>query len=118
MVMLRNILREIKWRWQRSKHQIPDCDIWNLDMTISYYIAEGLDKFIKKNEKEYSSGEYGSLCSDLHKSIKELKEVRDFFKKYNTEKYIFTSTDDMRDFQKRQDRAFRILSKHFLQLWD
>lgn len=126
------IPNKIKWAFQRAKRGYSDCDIWGLDGYLIDILINGISQ-LKNNLCGYPASmnsikEWEEVLDKMIDGFKlsqtlinndcyfdipkdRGKELSDIIKKYDIK--VFTKED-----RELHDNAFKLLAKHFYDLWD
>lgn len=126
--------RHIKWWFQRANGRLPDCDCWSYKYTLADNIRQGMDYLLRENGYIDWSGDkqHRKLKKDLEFVRQWAKEfpniascivVHDSDEKKEKEltfgdKYLVLTIDELKEYEKRTEKAFKILAKNIHGLWD
>ena len=124
-----SLKQKIKWWWERVNGRLPECDCWEYKDTLIDNIRQGLEYLLRPDS------DLMYFSSEVHdEKIKRLQFVLDFCKDYQElEKTGFYVSDETyedvapirqltkkewQDWEKRKNKAFKILGEELYGLWD
>ena len=129
-VFIKDAPRNIKAMWQRARGIVPKCDAWNFQDSLAEYIKQGITILLSND----------SMCYRPEKEKKDLQFIVDFLDEWQKMHcHIYIASDDQeyinrmlsvnpdivvytteqyKEFEKRQAKAFKLLGEHFDGLWD
>lgn len=81
---MKNILRKIKWAYQRAKRGYSDYDSWDIDNWFFTIAPEILNTYLKDLHSWPGEGKYKNINSE-EDWIKEITKLRDLFYECNIE---------------------------------
>lgn len=118
MHRIRNSFREWKWKRQRAKGHVPECDCWEFNDTIAQLLDEGLTWMLEKGVSQTWRGK-----GDVETQRKDITFIRDTMReylgyRYNSQKAFLTDKKLWDEHQKRLHKAFKLLADYFWGLWD
>ena len=123
-------LRYIKWWFQRANHKLPPCDCWdykytlvdNIEQGLSFLLHEGVTDW-EQHSKEKKDLEYVLDWArefpyyDTALFAADDNEKNKLQEKFDGD-YIVCTKKDFEAWQKRTEKAFKILAKYIHGLWD
>lgn len=127
-----NLFKRLKWRWQRSKYGVADCDTWEFNDYLCKIIPPALRKLkngvgcpIQFYDKENTNNE----CERWHETLESMAQGFEaandidndrFFIKKPTEKgYAYeTDIEAQQNAAKKMEYGLQLFAKHFINLWD
>lgn len=117
--------KELKWKVQRANGKVPACDWWDFDVTLANVISQGLENLLYRGNTDWEDKEQKKIFKDLeyvYKFFKDYSECLGEFTRYDSsmpyEEFLELSKKEYEEFAVKRDKAFKLLSKHFRDLWD
>jgi len=98
-----NLLRTLRFAWQRLTRGWSDRDTWNLDTTIAEFVYPRLKRF-----KEVNNGYPGSLTVEEWDNL-----LDDMIYAFGTSREIHSADRDW----ERVDRGLRAFAEWYFHLW-
>lgn len=129
---LRNRFRRIKWRHWRAKHKLPPEDWWDFKYTLADIIRQGLEGLLYEGVCDWDSEYHKKEKQDLEFILKWATEFPYYEsciiaqdsedwailkKKFGDDVLVITK-EQWEQWEKRQQKAFRLLGKNIHTLWD
>lgn len=124
-----SLRQKIKWWWERVNGRLPECDCWDYKDTLIENIKQGMEYLLRENGglKFWDNKEH-------KKRVERLQFVLDFCKEYeelnkngfyiSDEPYVDVAPvkqvtkEEWKAFEKRKNKAFKILGEDLFSLWD
>lgn len=120
---IRDLPREIKWRWQRSHQGFADCDVWDFHayiIKVKIGGLKGLKACGNSHPSDMTFEEWQQILTDMIEGFEIANSLisGDACYRFKTENTYFTDRMITKEQQKKHDRAFDLYKKHFHTLWD
>lgn len=132
--------RYIKWWFQRANGKMPNCDWWEFHLSLTNYIEQGLRNLLFNGNTDWEYGRHKQVYKDLEFVYTFMLEYKHLQENgiwvYKTEEEarerekidlecfgkdghgVYVSEEWYNNYQKRKEKAFRLLAKHLEDLWD
>ena len=108
-----NLLRRIKWFWQRGHRGWAECDTWDFDSYLAGVLAGGIT-CLAENGRGHPCKEEPDKCDHGKAWKAELVEAAERFRKLHEDSF----GADFEGKNKAQDEAFQWLARRVGHLWD
>lgn len=119
MNSIQRFFKNIKWRRQRAVGILPECDLWDFHFTLVNYIRQGVSYMLREdgNIDWEADAEHRKMKNDLIFILEWTDKYDDIFVRSDNE----TSEEfekRWKEYTKNQSKAFRLLDKYLMGLWD
>ena len=128
-----NLIKEIKWFFQRGKRGWADCDIWSFDYYLSGIIINGLkqlkkdsygcpSEFYDKTRTNDECWKWKEILEEMIQGFEAAKTLNDcFFTKVVKKDGRLVKKIDIeqeKQLTKKFERGISLFGKYYLGLWD
>lgn len=112
---IKNILRDIKYAWQRANRGYADCDIYSLDAWLTDVIPRALRDFNKLDNSHPPTIPMDEWHTIIEKIAKHLEDSRyDILpQRYESDKFAYFEY-----LEQNKNIALDLLKEHWYDLWD
>ena len=129
-IFIPEIIRQIKWAWQRVFKKYDDTAVWSID----YYIAEQIVKTVSDLRKygrtigncyedddfdelgHFKKGIFEQRKADWHNILEKIVEGFSIYPELS-ERYDY-KTNEYQELSKKFEEAFDLFRKYYSALWD
>lgn len=126
-------LRYVKWWFQRANRKLPPCDWWDYKYTLADFIKQGLKGLLYEGVTDWDSNYHKKEKQDLEFVLSWATEFpyyesaivalndEDFEamkKRFQDADTMVITEKEYLEFQKKTEKAFKLLAKHYSTLWD
>ncbi len=130
---IKNRPRQIKWWFQRANGKLPVCDCWDYRDTLERSLKQGIEYLLREGGHiDWASDrEHRKMKKDLEFILEWLEDYEFFYVEHRAvpeqlvagrdidlPTMIVVPQDWVDEFEKRREKAFRLLGKWFWLLWD
>lgn len=120
MNRIQKFFRNQKWKRQRAKGTLPECDLWDFHTTLVDHIQQGCKYLLRED---------GRIDYTADKNHKEMKKALEFILAWTEEfpKMLDYIPDDgewesyaayQKKYEKMQTKAFKLIDKYLMGMWD
>lgn len=115
-----------RWNRQRKNGKLPECDCWDYKYTLADNIRQGMDYLLshksgdEKVMKDLTFIRNWARDFPLYESaivVRDEQEQEQHIKEFGGLGLIITVAE-AKEFDKRTEKAFKLLAKHIHALWD
>ena len=128
---IRNFFRNIKWRFQRANGKVTPDMWWDYKYSLASFIEQGLEGLLYEGITDWDAPYHKQEKEDLEFVLQWAKD----FPKYESGIIAINDTDygimrmtnpdifvyskeEAKEFDKRTEKAFKLLAKNIHTLWD
>ena len=130
---IRNKCRAIKWWFMRANGKVTPDMWWDYKYSLAYFIEQGLDGLLHKGVTDWDAPYHKQEKEDLefvYQWAKDFPKYESSIVSMNKDDYDITSKifadsdtlvltkEEWDKWEKRQQKAFKLLGKHLHSLWD
>ena len=125
-------IRYVKWWFQRANHEVPPCDYWDFKYSLADYIRQGLEGLLHEGVTDWDAPCHRREKKDLEFILDwaiEFPYYESAIVAFNQDDWVamkkkFQNTDatvltreQFDEFEKRTEKAMRLLAKNIHTLW-
>jgi len=129
---IRNGFRRVKWWFMRANGTLPPCDWWDYKYSLADFIKQGLSGLLHEGVTDWDSKHHKKEKKDLEFVLdwaiefpyyesgiiaSNEDDCKNLKNQFGDEVLVMTK-DDFEEFQKRTEKAFKLLAKNIHTLWD
>lgn len=129
---IRNRCRRIKWWFQRANGKVTPDEWWDFKYSLADYIRQGLEGLLYDGVTDWDSPTHKKEKEELEEILNWAtcfpymargiiaKDSEDFDKlqKEFGDNVMIMTKDTWKEWEKIQERAFKLLAKNYYTLWD
>lgn len=125
--------RQVKWWFMRANGKLPPCDWWDFKYNLADYIKQGLENLLYNGNTDWDSDFHKKEKQDLEFVLKwaiefpyyesalvamNQDDYEQLKKKFPDGKTLVLTKEQFQEFEKRTEKAMRLLAKNYFSLWD
>ena len=129
---IRNRCRKIKWWFQRANGKVTPDEWWDFKYSLAEFIRQGLEGLLHEGNTDWDNPVHKQEKKDLeyilnwatcfpHMAggiIAQDDEDLAMLQKQFGDDVMIISKEGWKEWNKMQEKAFKLLVKHIYQLWD
>ena len=130
---IRNRFRRIKWWFWRANRKLPPCDWWDYKYTLADFIRQGLTGLLYEGVTDWDCDYHKKEKKDLEFVLQwatefpwyesaivatDNEDLADLKKKFPADSYMVITEEQAKEFDKRTEKALKLLAKNIHTLWD
>lgn len=130
---VRNRFRSVKWWFMRANGKVPPCDWWDYKYTLAEHIRQALTGLLYEGMTDWDNPIHKKEKEDLEFVLKwatefpwyesavvamNNKDLEELKKKFPPDSYMVITKKQLNEFDKKTEKAFKLLARNLHSLWD
>ena len=130
---IRSLWRNHKYKRMRARKKLPPCDWWDYKYELADFIRQGLTGLLYEGITDWDSPTHRKEKEDLEFVLRWATEfpwyesaviamndedLEDLKKKFPPDSYMVITREELADFEKKTEKAFKLLARNLHTLWD